>query len=267
VETLETTPTGQNSPSCAVLTDVGRVRERNEDLAAADLQKGVYILADGMGGHPDGNLASQIAVDTAMAYVTKKQVPGRPRDRGDKLAAAIVAANRAILERSTAPEGTAGMGTTIVCLWLGKRWVHIAHVGDSRIYRFRDGEIEQLTRDHTVVQALLDRGEIDPDAPEFMQLGHILTQAVGLDPAMTPVVARLPARTGDVYLLCSDGLTDLVRDSAIAAILGAKGADPHAAAEALIAAALSAGGNDNITVIVARDDLPRQSRVTAKPKD
>jgi len=244
VETLETTPTGQNSPSCAVLTDVGRVRERNEDLAAADLQKGVYILADGMGGHPDGNLASQIAVDTAMAYVTKKQVPGRPRDRGDKLAAAIVAANRAILERSTAPD-----------------------VGDSRIYRFRDGEIEQLTRDHTVVQALLDRGEIDPDAPEFMQLGHILTQAVGLDPAMTPVVARLPARTGDVYLLCSDGLTDLVRDSAIAAILGAKGADPHAAAEALIAAALSAGGNDNITVIVARDDLPRQSRVTAKPKD
>jgi protein phosphatase len=250
--------------SHAMMSDVGRVRERNEDLALVNSKRGIYLLADGMGGHPDGNLAAKIAVETAMKYLTAKKMPGRPRDRGDKLANAIRQANEAILSHSQAPEGTAGMGTTLACVWLGKRWVHVAHVGDSRVYRIRDGESERLTRDHTVVQALVDRGDLDAGAPEVLQLGHILTQAVGLDPGIEPEVHKLPTRPGDIYLMCSDGLSDLVPDAAIAAIIGAAGDDLDAAVNALIATALSAGGHDNVTVVLVRDDQPRASRKKKK---
>jgi protein phosphatase len=250
-QTITKTDKG-SAASHAVLSDVGRVRERNEDLALVEPGRGIYLLADGMGGHPDGNLAARIAVETAMKYLTAKRVAGRPRDRGDKLANAIRQANEAILARSEAAEGVAGMGTTLACVWLGKRWAHVAHVGDSRVYRIRSGEAERLTRDHTVVQALVDRGDLDPGAPEVMQLGHILTQAVGLDHDIEPVVCKRASRPGDVYLLCSDGLSDLVPDAAIAAIVAAAGEDLEAGVEALIATALSAGGHDNITVVLVR---------------
>lgn len=236
----------------AILSDVGRVRDRNEDLAFADVRRGILLLADGMGGHPDGNLAAKIAIDTAIHYLTAPGISGRPRARGDKLQEAIKAANHAILERSTASEGAVGMGTTLVCVWLGGRYVHVAHVGDSRVYRIRDGAASRLTRDHTVVQALIDRGDLAEGAPEVLQLGHILTQAVGLDGGLSPEVRRFEWRAGDVFLLCSDGLSDLVPDAAIAAIVGAANGDLNAAAQALVATALNSGGHDNVTVVVAR---------------
>ena len=238
----------------AILTDVGRVRERNEDLAFVDPQRGIFLLADGMGGHPDGNLAAKIAIETTIHYLTAPGIVGRPRDRGQKLCQAILAANRAILERSGAGDGGIGMGTTLVCLWLSKRNVHVAHVGDSRIYRLRDGVVEQLTRDHTVVQALLDRGDLAEGAPEIVQLGHILPQAVGLDPAVEPEVQKLALDAGDIFLLCSDGLSDLVPDAAIGATVGASEGDLLAAANALVATALNSGGHDNVTVVLIRND-------------
>jgi protein phosphatase len=265
---LQETTTSENraaATSHAVLTDVGRIRERNEDLALIDVARGVYLLADGMGGHPDGNLAAKIAVETAMHYLTAKNIAGRPRDRGAKLGNAIREANRAILERSSAPEGAAGMGTTLACVWLGKRFVHVAHVGDSRVYRIREGAAERLTRDHTVVQALVDRGELTAGAPEVLQLGHILTQAVGLDEHIDPEVNRYGTRQGDVYLLCSDGLSDLVPDAAIAAIVTASCGDLRAAVDSLVATALGAGGHDNVTVVLVRDDQPRKQRQRRRP--
>lgn len=241
-----------------IVSDVGRVRARNEDLAAADGRRGIYLLADGMGGHPDGNVAAELAVATAMRYITARSLPGRPRNRGEKLAAAIREANRAIVERARPSQaGPATMGTTLVCAWLGKRFLHLAHVGDSRAYCIRDSVAQRLTRDHTVVQALIDRGELLPDAPEVAQYGHILTQAVGLSEAVRPEVGRFVPVPGDVYLLCSDGLSDLVPDRAIAAIVTAYEDDIEAAAEALVAAALEAGGHDNVTVLLVRDQTAR----------
>ncbi len=248
-----TTPgSGERGASHALLTDVGRIRERNEDLAVAIAGRGLYLLADGMGGHPDGNLAAKLAIDAAARYLTAKSIPNRPRDRGAKLAGAIRAANQAIIDYAPPQPGVAGMGTTLCCVWLGQRWVHVGHVGDSRVYRIRDGKAEQLTRDHTVVQALIDRGDLAPGAPEVLQFGHILTQAVGLDPVIEPEVHRWPGRIGDCYLLCSDGLSDLVPDAAIAAIVNTAGGDLTAAAQALVATALAAGGHDNVTVLLVR---------------
>jgi protein phosphatase len=244
----------------AILTDVGRIRDRNEDLADVDAERGLYMLADGMGGHPDGNLAARLAIEAAREYLTAKRVPGRPRARGAKLAQAIHAANRAILEQSIADDGKPGMGTTLVLAWLGKQHIDVAHVGDSRLYRVRDGVADCLTRDHTVVRALVDRGDLEPDAPEVMQLGHILTQAVGLDAGIEPEVCRYPTQQGDLYVLCSDGLSDLVPDSAIGTIVTTLARDLENAAQALIATALNAGGHDNITVVVVHDDEPRQTR-------
>lgn len=252
-------PRGGRFPH-ATLTDVGRVRERNEDLAHADPRRGLFLLADGMGGHPDGNLAARIAIETTRRYLTAAGVAKRPRDRGQKLVAAIKAANRAILERAVVDDSGVGMGTTIVAVWLGKKQVHVAHVGDSRAYRIRDGRAMQLTRDHTVVQALLDRGDLAEGAPEIMQLGHILTQAVGLDPAVEPEVHVHPLEPGDVFLLCSDGLSDLVPEAAIGAIIRAAEGDISAAASGLVATALNSGGHDNVTVVLARNDQLPESR-------
>ncbi len=242
-----------------ILTDVGRVRERNEDLAHANGKRRLYILADGMGGHPDGNVAARIAVETAMNYLTAKSVPGRPRDRGDKLINAIYAANTAILERSKAGDGMPGMGTTLVCAWMGKRFLHVAHVGDSRLYRVRDGVACCLTRDHTVVRALVDRGDLEPGSPEVLQLGHILTQAVGLEPIVEPEMRKHETSLGDIYVLCSDGLSDLVPDSAIGTIVSTLANDLEEAARALVTTALNAGGHDNVTVLLVRDDQQRGS--------
>lgn len=238
----------------AMLTDVGRVRTRNEDLAAAEPKAGIFMLADGMGGHPAGNLAARIAVDSAMHYLVARGVPGRPRGRGEKLRGAILAANRAILETAEVEAGTAGMGTTLSAVWLGKRHAHVGHVGDSRIYRVRDGKIERLTRDHTVVRELVERGEIEDGSIEAKRMGHILTQAVGLEDLVLPDVNVVQARPGDVFLLCSDGLSDTVDDSVMAELIGGAGGDLQKAASELVQAALDTGGHDNVTVVLARID-------------
>jgi len=236
----------------ALLTDVGQIRERNEDLAWADPERGLFLLADGMGGHPDGNVASQIAIDTARFYLTTQTAEMRPRNRGQRLAAAIRAANLAIMEAAGKSEASAGMGTTMVCAWLSRRSIHVAHVGDSRLYRVRAGQAVQLTRDHTVAHELISRGVLDPRSPEAHQLGHILTQAVGLEEQVAPDVLQLQTEPGDVFLLCSDGLTDMVLDRNIGEIVERAAGDLVAAADALVGAALNAGGVDNITVVLTQ---------------
>ncbi len=237
----------------AILTDVGNVRERNEDHAGGDPERGLFLLADGMGGHPAGHLASQIAIQTAMAFLTEKRVPGRARGRGEKLGQSILAANHAILHLGEQHEEVQGMGTTLIGMWLGKSKAHFAHVGDSRAYLYREGEAHILTRDHTVLRELIDRGELSADAPEAAQIGHILTQAVGLEEQVAPDIITLETKRNDVFLLCSDGLSDLLAPPRIAELLnGVDKENLDDRAQKLVQAALEAGGHDNVTVVLAR---------------
>jgi len=233
-----------------IKSDVGLVRQRNEDMAAAIPEKGIFLLADGMGGHAAGDLASRVAIETVLAYLTEPKIPGRPRARKDKLLRAVAAANQAV-QLAGHYSGQQGMGTTLVCLWVGTRQVDLVHVGDSRAYRFREGALEQVTSDHTVLRYLLEEGEIELGSPEAKQVGHILTQAIGLEHVLEPEVLRLTYRPGDIFLLCSDGLSDMVNDETIAHIIAETCSNYEEASQALVQAALDAGGVDNVTVVLA----------------
>lgn len=235
--------------SHAMLTDVGKVRQRNEDMADVDAKRGVYVLADGMGGHPAGNVASKTAVVALIKHIAGKGT----RDRPAKLRESILVANRAVLSLAETDPSMHGMGTTVCVVWLSQARAYIAHIGDSRIYVMRDGQIHQVTRDHTVVRELIERGELSEDSIEAQRMGHILTQAVGLDPNVEPDLGMIPPQAGDVFLMCSDGLSDIVDDSAMADILK-ETPDLDEAAKRLVQAALDAGGHDNITVLLVRVD-------------
>lgn len=236
----------------AIVTNVGRVRERNEDLAASVPSAGLFVLADGMGGHPAGNVAAKLAVESALTFLTAKKIPHRARRREDRLAQAVSVANRTILDAAKVNQEAHGMGTTFSCIWVGKKQVHWAHVGDSRIYRIRGQKAEQMSRDHTVVQELIDKGQLDPNSFEAERLGHILTQAVGLEEHVQPDVAKTTLQPDDIFVLCSDGLSDLVPDEQITNLVLASDGDAQKAADDLVAAALAAGGHDNVTVVVVR---------------
>jgi protein phosphatase len=238
--------------SHAMLTDVGRVRQRNEDMADANPRKGIYVLADGMGGHPAGNIASKTAVDALIAHLVGKG----SRDRPTRLRESVLVANRAILQLAETDPSMHGMGTTVCVLWISQARVYLAHIGDSRIYVMRDNELHQITRDHTVVRELIDRGELAEGSIEAQRIGHILTQAVGLEPHVEPDLGMMPPKAGDIYMMCSDGLSDTVSDSAMAEIMREHN-DVKACAHALVAAALEAGGHDNVTVLIVRCDAAK----------
>lgn len=230
-----------------MLTDVGKVRQRNEDMADVDAKRGVYVLADGMGGHPAGNVASKTAVVALIKHLANKGT----RDRPSKLRESILVANRAVLQLAETDPSMHGMGTTVCVVWLSQARAYIAHIGDSRIYVLRGGEIHQVTRDHTVVRELIERGELTEDSIEAQRMGHILTQAVGLDPNVEPDLGMIPPQVGDVFLMCSDGLSDIVDDPVMAEIVsGAPSLDD--AAKGLVQAALDNGGHDNVTVLLVK---------------
>lgn len=248
-----------------MLTDVGRVRQRNEDMADVSPKRGIYVLADGMGGHPAGNVASKTAVEALIAHLVGK---GGTRDRPGKLREAVLMANRAVLHLAETDPSMHGMGTTVCVLWLSQARAYLAHIGDSRIYVLRDGDFHQITRDHTVVRELIDRGELSEGSIEAQRIGHILTQAVGLELAVEPDLGMMPPKVGDLFVMCSDGLSDTVPDAAIADILKAT-PDLDAAAKALVDAALEAGGHDNVTVLLVRVEAappaaPRRKKSVAK---
>ncbi|MBC7794750.1 MAG: Stp1/IreP family PP2C-type Ser/Thr phosphatase [Clostridia bacterium] len=235
--------------SHALLTNVGKVRQRNEDMADVDAKRGVYVLADGMGGHPAGNVASKTAVVALIKHIIGKGT----RDRPAKLRESVLVANRAVLSLAETDPSMHGMGTTLCVVWLSQARAYIAHIGDSRIYVIRGDEIHQVTRDHTVVRELIERGELTEDSIEAQRMGHILTQAVGLDPNVEPDLGMIPPQPGDVFLMCSDGLSDIVDDSAMADIVKSS-ENLDEAAQRLVQAGLDAGGHDNITVLLVRVD-------------
>jgi PPM family protein phosphatase len=231
-------------------TDVGRARSGNEDSYFCG--RTVFAVADGLGGHQGGEVASAAAVEPLAALDGREFA--EPGEAAEALTAAIREGNAAILERAAGDPGLWGMGTTVTAAaaLAGDRHLQLAHVGDSRAYLLRDGSLEQLTTDHTVVGELVRRGRLTPEQAAIHPERSILTRAVGLDPRVpvdTPDPVEL--RDGDQVLLCSDGLTEAVDEDQIAELLSAAD-DGDAACRSLIDAANAAGGPDNITVILLR---------------
>jgi serine/threonine protein phosphatase PrpC len=241
----------------ALRSDIGRLRDVNEDSGYAG--PNLLAVADGLGGHVGGEIASAAAID-AVRRLDERQYDGMAEgDLSNALWEAVQDANaklRAIVE---AEPTLTGMGTTLTVLLFGGRKLALAQIGDSRAYLLRDGELTQLTHDQTLVQALVDAGRISAEEAQAHPQRSLLLQALD-GTEIAPQLDELPARRGDRYLLCSDGLTSVVGDNAIREVL-ARLADPAEAAQELIRQANDAGGPDNITCVIGdllelADDVP-----------
>lgn len=232
----------------ASATDPGRVRQNNEDICFTRDDPGFFAVADGMGGHAAGEVASHIAMDT---LVTRLDEAGCALS-ADDLARVFADANRAILARAAAEPLKRGMGTTLTVLAaVEEGQALVAHVGDSRLYRFRESRLEQLTRDHTWVQEHVDAGVLTEENARHHPFASVLTRVLGTTTSATPDIEPVDVIPDDLFLLCSDGLSGMVDDPDIDAILA--GRSPLARmAEQLIDAANDNGGLDNVTLVLAR---------------
>ncbi|QMW24490.1 serine/threonine-protein phosphatase [Sandaracinobacteroides saxicola] len=226
----------------ALRTHPGSVRQVNEDAALARDDVALWVVADGMGGHANGQWASQTVADHFAAL--DLAVP--PAERGPAMIAALEAGNAAIVNAAAA--SGVSMGTTAVMLHLEAGHVLCLWVGDSRIYRFRRGGLVQITRDHSVVQELIDRGSLTPEEAESHPMAHVLSRAVGTEATLRYDVVNDAVMPGDTYLLCSDGLTKVVPEDVIARLLRLPSV--NAAADRLVAETLQRGAPDNVTVVV-----------------
>jgi serine/threonine protein phosphatase PrpC len=224
-------------------TDTGRQRRANEDSMFS--RAPLFVVADGMGGAQAGEVASRMAVESFYDGLPEAAHPEAA------LAANARAANDRIHDLSQRNAEQAGMGTTLTAVWVGEEEVSIAHVGDSRAYCLRDGELLRLTDDHSLVDELIRQGKLTPEEAEEHPQRSIITRALGPEPAVEIDTRSFRARDGDIYLLCSDGLTTMIAEARLAEVLRAH-PDLHEAGEALIGAANEAGGRDNITVILFR---------------
>jgi PPM family protein phosphatase len=222
-------------------TDTGRKRRRNED--AYVVAPPLFAVADGMGGAQAGEVASKLA-----AAALEDTDPGRLTGP-ERVASVIREANRRVHERSSTDPSTSGMGTTMTVALVERDGVVIGHVGDSRAYLVREGSIEQLTEDHSLVNELLKSGRLSPSEADTHPQRSVITRAVGTDPEVDVDAFTVDARAGDVFLLCSDGLTDMVDDAAILDTVAENAGDLDRATKTLVAAANRGGGEDNITVV------------------
>ena len=237
-------------------TDTGRQRRDNEDKAF--VRAPVFVVADGMGGAQAGEVASQIAVETFEQGLPDG---GSPEER---LAERVREANRQIYERSRTEQERAGMGTTLTAAYVDDAHLAIAHVGDSRAYMFRDGSLIRLTQDHSLVEELVRQQKLTPEQAAEHPQRSIITRALGPEPEVDVDTWSYPAHSGDVLLLCSDGLTSMVSEERIAEILAASDSLERAA-ETLIAEANAAGGRDNITVVLFRLEEVGADRLADQP--
>ncbi len=244
----------------AARTDVGRKRSGNEDSYCLAPELGLFVVADGMGGHAAGEVASRLAVETIQERMTKylrgndTTLVGPPlttRTReANFLLSSIRMANRAIFEMARSERQYAGMGTTLVAaLALSDRLV-LAHVGDSRIYGLHGERIAQLSKDHSLVQEQVDQGIISPEEAQSSQYRHLITRALGLKEAIEVDVTEQPAQAGDCLLLCSDGLSDLLEDEEMLRLVQENADDLDKACQALLDLANYKGGDDNITTLL-----------------
>lgn len=231
---------GRQRSEWAALSDIGRVRTHNEDAVLA--QPPLFVVADGLGGHEAGEVASSIAVETLRDHAPRR--PDAPA-----LARAVKAANRSVIRAAREGVGRAGMGTTMTAVIIEGTHIAVAHVGDSRAYLLHDGRLEQVTEDHSMVADMVRRGQLTEEESRVHPNRSVITRALGTDSNMAADAFELDAHPGDRLLLCSDGLTGMLEDASIAESLGAY-RDPTVAGQALIAEANAAGGHDNISVVI-----------------
>ena len=232
--------------TAAVQTDRGRVRGENQDSYGFSVALGLYLVADGMGGRAAGKRASEEATSVVTDAVRASAAAGQPTG-GERLHDGIVRANHRVWELAQTDPHLYGMGTTIAAILVEGDIAHIAHVGDSRVYRIRGGAIEALTRDHSVLAELADRG-IDLAEEQHRPLG--LTRAIGVAPTVEVALASERMEPGDVFVICSDGIYRMVPAAEMQRLLQDGCEDPDRACVAIVARANDAGGTDNSTIIV-----------------
>jgi PPM family protein phosphatase len=238
----------------AAKSDVGRVRTNNEDRLLIDEPLGLLVVADGMGGHAGGEVASAMAVTAVAAYVKNSLVrPGPANQTAALLRAAIRTADEAIWTHAYTHHDLQGMGTTVVLALCQGEQVHIAHVGDSRAYLLHHGQLRQLTEDHSVVARLIKTGRLTPRRGRTHPLRHQITRSLGSRQAVADLLC-MTWQAGDYLLLCSDGLTNMVEDPDIKELILQGNTDLRAACEALVTRANANGGEDNTSVILAYHD-------------
>ena len=257
------------------VTDTGRVREHNEDTIQFDADIGLYVLADGMGGYNAGEVASGIAVKTIVNLVrealARETLEQPDRETGLNrpsiiLRDAIQRANKIIYQTSKTQPQCEGMGTTIVCCLFYDNRITMAHVGDSRLYRLRADRFEQLTMDHSLLQELVDRGFYSAEEAQRATNKNYVTRALGVEPNVEVEIHEEPTVKGDFYLLCSDGLSDMVEDEDIHLTINTFGASLDTVAKQLIQLTNDNGGRDNVSVLITNvvDSFPARKRVIDK---
>jgi PPM family protein phosphatase len=246
------------------VSDVGRKRKGNEDSLFVNPEQHLFVVADGMGGHAAGEIASKVAVESINEFVC---LTGGDEEitwpfgldenisyDGNRLKTAIRYANRKVLEATKEKSEYEGMATTVAAVLVDGDTANLGHVGDSRVYLVRDGEITQLTSDHSWVNEQIQSGVISPDQARTHPLRNVVTRALGGKPDLQVDMQQHKAKGGDILLLCSDGLTTMIADEDIARVVREAGGDVDKAAQALVASANAKGGEDNITVLLIRFD-------------
>ena len=236
--------------------DTGRARQNNEDSVAVDATAQLAVLADGMGGYNAGEVASQMLTSFISVELGRWLVEAGSRATDAEVRRAmdvcVENANRSILAAARTHAQYAGMGTTLVLAVFRERHLLLGHVGDSRCYRWRDGRLHRLTRDHSLLQEQLDAGLITPEQAAFSLNRNLVTRAVGVEEEVQLETHQHEIAGGDLYLLCSDGLSDMIDDVGITRLVQAGGESLHEIAHTLVTAANDAGGRDNISLVLAR---------------
>jgi len=245
----------------ASLTDPGRVRDHNEDCIESRPDIGLYVLADGMGGYNAGEVASGMATslisDGLQETWSPKEMERMGRDDAKATSERLIReqiarANSAIFTTSQNNPECAGMGTTLVVTLFFDNFMTVAHIGDSRLYRLRGDAMEQVTRDHSLLQEQLDSGLITPEEAKLSQNKNLVTRALGIDPTVDPEIHVYETQPEDIYLLCSDGLSDMVEDEEIRLTLITLKTNPSLTVQQLVQAANDNGGRDNISAMLIR---------------
>jgi protein phosphatase len=257
----------------AARTDKGKVRKHNEDRYYTHAPSGLIVVADGMGGHNAGEVASRMAVDVFRAWIESPDARPQLSLRSDEPEAFSVLrhllgqANRQIYDAARHNRAHTGMGTTLIAGWVQKNTLYFAHVGDSRLYRFRAGRLRQLTVDHSLVQELVSAGTLTLHAAQSDPRRYVVRRSVGIAPVVEVDLGQASLQSGDILLACTDGLHDMVEHDTITALLADNAEEPQAACDALVEQALDNGGSDNLTVVLVQIGAASSAVPTVRPAD